>query len=259
MPPTPGSTPGRTPPASPQHLIFLHGAGVGPWMWRHQREHFGDRFTVHTPTLPGHDPRQTGDYSTHDDAVRSIAAQVNLTSLQGEVTVVGFSMGGQVAIELASRFPQIITRTAVISSLVTPWRLAPAFALLGAVTAPLSKRESFARKQAAQLYIPDEDFPNYFALSRSISSRTISKIMTANFSFAPSDEFLHTTQPVLLVAGAQEQRVLITGLERLASTLPNSRFEIVEGVGHGAPLATPDVFNSALQSWLQKPSDVLGA
>jgi pimeloyl-ACP methyl ester carboxylesterase len=232
------------------HLVFIHGGGVGPWMWRAQRQHAGGAVTVHTPTLPGHDPASDDTYTSHADAARSIAQQVGLDQLGNNVTVIGFSVGGQVAIEVTSMFSEQVARTVVVSSLVKPWRAASLLAQTSAAAAPLARNRRFARLQAKQLYLPDEDFEDYFALTSSMSKASLTNMMTANFSFSPPENFITRSNPVLLVAGSQEQRSLVNGLTDLRDRLPSARFESIDGVGHGAPIAKPAQFNELLDAWL---------
>ena len=232
------------------HLVFIHGGGVGPWMWRRQQQQFGDAFTVHTPTLPGHDPAADDTYTSHADAARSIADQIGLDQLGSRVTVVGFSVGGQVAIEFASMFPEQVARTIVVSSLVKPWPAASLLAQASAAAAPLARNRRFARLQAKQLYLPDEDFDDYFAVTSSMSKASLTNMMRANFSFNPPEAFLTSNNPVLLVAGSREARSLVEGLTDLRDRLPSARFASIDGVGHGAPIAKVAQFNALLDSWL---------
>ncbi|MCG2620692.1 alpha/beta hydrolase [Arthrobacter sp. I2-34] len=234
----------------PSHLVFIHGGGVGPWMWRRQLEAFADGFQVHTPVLPGHDPSGTDTYTTHAAAARSIARQTGLDTLRGGVAAIGFSAGGQVAMELAAAYPQRITATAVVSSLVQPLRGAALLGAAAAWAAPLARHRAFARAQARQLSIPDEDFDRYFALSRSLSNRTLKNLLTANFSFVVPAAFLHSSRPALLVAGSKEQRTLVRCMEKLSRELPDARFATVDGAAHGIPLAEPSHLNGLLRSWL---------
>lgn len=233
-----------------QQLIFIHGGDVGPWMWREQRRHFGDAFSVHTPTLPGHEPAAFDCYTSHADAARAVAKQVGLEKLAGDVTVIGFSVGGQVAIEVTSMFPELVARTVVVSSLVKPWRAASLLAHTSAAAAPLAGNRRFARLQARQLYLPDQDFDDYFALTSAMSRNSLTSMMRANFSFSPPENFLTRNNPVLLMAGSQEPRSLVDGLTDLRDQLPSARFECIDGVGHGAPIAKPAQFNQVLESWL---------
>jgi len=236
-----------------RHLIFIHGGGVGPWMWNSQRHHFSGDFTVHTPTLPGHTPGSPAGYTSHSHAAAAIAREVRLRELPGEITVIGFSAGGQVAIELAALFPEHIQRTVVVSSLVRPWRSAPLIAQLAGLAAPLARLDWFARAQARQLSIPEVNLEGYLSLSRSLSRRSLVNLMRANFSFRIPDAFSVAPHPVLLVAGAAEQHRLVADLHHLSARLPRGRFSVINGVGHGAPLATADQFNRILANWLEEP------
>lgn len=232
------------------HLILIHGGGVGPWMWRQQREYFTRAHTVHTPTLPGHDPAGTHEYTTTADAARSVAREVDLEGLVGDVIVVGFSLGGQVAIEMATLFPERVARTVVVSSLVKPWRGGSLLARIARAAHPLSRFEWFARAQAKQLYIADVDFERYFLLSRSISAQSLESVMRANLSFQPAPDFVGSKHAALFIAGAGEQRSLRDDLRQLSLSVPIGRFELVGGVAHGAPLAKPREFNDLLERWL---------
>ncbi len=221
-------------------------------MWRQQRQHFAERFTIHTPTLPGHDPSTSDEYTSHAGAARSIAEQIDLDALGNDVTVVGFSVGGQIAIEFASLYAAQVTRVAVVSSLLKPWRSASLIAWMSAASAPMARNRSFARAQAKQLYVPEEDFDAYFALSSAMSKRSLGNMMRANFSFSVPESFLTAQLPVLVVAGAQEQNALIRDLTDLSRQLPDACFERIDDVGHGAPIAKPAEFNAVLDSWLAR-------
>jgi pimeloyl-ACP methyl ester carboxylesterase len=238
------------------HLIFIHGAGIGAWMWDKQREFLGGDFEVHTPTLPGHGTfdgaiPDDAEFVSHERAAQSVARQVGLDSLEGDVTVVGFSLGGQTAITLATMFPDAVTRTVVVSSLLRPWRLAGLYVRAAIAAAPLAKSETFARAQAKQLYLADEHFDAYFALSSAMSKRTLGAILRTNFSFAPTATFVTSDRQVLIIAGAQEQRRLRDDSARLAQKLPNGTFALVDDVAHGASLARPDYFNQLLLEWIK--------
>jgi pimeloyl-ACP methyl ester carboxylesterase len=233
-----------------EHLVFVHGGGVGPWMWRGQRAHFEDKYRIHTPVLPGHDPEDRSGYTSHAEAAQSIAEQIGLAHISGEITVIGFSLGGQVAIVFADMFPEKVARTAVISSLVTPWRTARVLSSIAGLAAPLSRLETFARRQARELYIGADDFDEYFVLTSRMKRSTLVEMMRANLSFFPPRSFMDDERAALFVAGSEEQRSLIAGLRHLSEALPGGRFDQINGVGHGAPMAKADELNRVLERWL---------
>ncbi|WP_458779647.1 alpha/beta fold hydrolase [Arthrobacter sp. D3-16] len=143
-------------------LVFIHGGGVGPWMWKAQIADFSAEYDVVTPTLPGHDIHRPSVFSTHKQAAEAVACQVGLLEHPRPVTVVGFSLGGQTAIQLTASYPQLVDRLVVVSSLLRPWRGAGALGLLAAGSAPLSRNRRFAKAQAAQLSIPPSMVKDYY-------------------------------------------------------------------------------------------------
>lgn len=105
--------------------------------------------------------------------------------------------------------------------------------------------------QAAQLSVPEASFDDYYALSRSMSARTLRWLIEANFSFRVPDSVLASGRPALLMAGDREEARLLNGMKNTQTTVRNSAMQIHQGVGHGMPLAQPDRFNAALQGWLK--------
>lgn len=219
-------------------------------MWADQVACFSRDFTVLTPTLPGHHPHRDSIYSTHVEAAEVIAHEIGLVEQPRPVTVIGFSLGGQTAIQLAASYPDQVGRLVAVSSLLTAGRRTRALSLLAAGSAPLSKNRRFARAQAAHLFIPSARFEDYYALSRTMSARTLRHLIQANFSFTVPGAVLDSARPVLLLAGEKEDRRLLRGMEHLQSQFRKSSFQVHAGVGHGMPFAQPGRFNASLHHWL---------
>jgi pimeloyl-ACP methyl ester carboxylesterase len=240
----------REPKGERSTLVFIHGGGVGPWMWGHQVDCFSPDFTVLTPVLPGHDTHARSVFSTHLEAAEAVARQVGLAEQPRPVTVIGFSLGGQTAVQLAASYPNLVNRLVVVSSLLQPWGGAGALGLVAAGAAPLSRNRRFAKAQAAELSVPPALFEEYYALSRSISARTVRNLIRANFSFIVPATVRASSRPVLLMAGDREDARLLRGMESLHTEFPNSTLHIHHGAGHGLPLAGPAQFNDSLRRWL---------
>lgn len=234
-----------------RHLVFVHGGGVGPWMWRRVTEELVG-FEIHTPVLPGHGP-DSSSFTTTAAAASDIAGQIGLERLDGEVTLVGFSAGGQVAVKLASMHPDRIARVCIVSSLLEPLRGGPALAAIVSAFAPLARLRSFARLQAQQLHIPDDDFERYLEFARAMSKRSLRNLLTATFTFCAPEEFRRNPRPLLLVAGSREQSALLNGMRRLASESVRARLEMREGADHGIPLEAPEWLATRLAEWLRAP------
>lgn len=124
-------------------LLFIHGGGVGPWMWAEQVAFFARNVTVLTPTLPGLHPQRQSTFFTHAQAAGAVAEETGLLERPHPVTVIGRSLGGQTAIQLAASYPAHVERLVVVSSLLSPWHGATALSLLAAGSAPLSVPSPF--------------------------------------------------------------------------------------------------------------------
>lgn len=228
--------------------LLLHGGGVGGWMWRPVIEHLGDERTLLVPDLPGHDHSADHDYGSHPDTVAALAGLLE-DRRHGPVTVVGFSLGAQLAVLLASHRPDLVDRVAVVSAQAIPSRWPrPLLAVLG-VAAPLAQGERFARAQARELFIPPELFPDYLRTSRSLSRRTLIASVEENIRFTVPREWAAFPGDAVVLAGSKERAMMRTSAALLARTHPRSTLELVDGCGHGIPLQRPRWLAERLRRW----------
>ncbi|WP_430592850.1 alpha/beta fold hydrolase [Humidisolicoccus flavus] len=243
-------------PARKPLLVLLHGGGVGPWMWAAQRAHFADRFEVVTPTLPGHDPARTSDFTTTAAAARAVAEEIGLEQRGEPVTVLGFSLGGQVAVHLAALFPRQVDRLIVVSSVLTPVPAIRMMAPLAMLSFPLSKQENFARKQAAAMFLSQEMLSDYLKISRALSRASFLAIMRENFScdaarILGSIEAIDANR-VLLISGEKEPKVLQQAMSKVAAQFPAATRVSLPDTSHGSWLQSSSTLHEELDVWLER-------
>jgi pimeloyl-ACP methyl ester carboxylesterase len=98
-------------------LVFLHGWGLTPRIYRHALARLARNFRVYAPVIPGFvgvpdrppDERTLGDYSTW---LRQILGAAGI----GPVTLVGHSLGGAIAIRAAHDLPDRVSRLVLVNS-----------------------------------------------------------------------------------------------------------------------------------------------
>ena len=215
-------------------LLLIHGAGLGGWMWQPTAELLRPRFETLTPDLPGHPDSTVPHFTTNTDAADAIAA--DLTS---PVTAVGFSIGGQVAMQLASRHPQLVERLVVISSLSSRSISPAAASALMRVTAPLARNLRFARAQAKASFVPSDRFEHYWRGSRHVSTQSLAAIGRENFAYRAPADWGEGSIPTLLIAGGREPRPVAQGMRLLQAARPTAEFELVADAPHGIPFDRP--------------------
>src|ERR1700723_1965142 len=100
-------------------LVLIHGLGGSGADWAFQVAALEKRFRVIVPDLPGsgHSPPPPGGYTIQGFAATLWAL---LDHLGVERTnIIGFSLGGAVALEMAARRPSRVPRLGLINSLAT--------------------------------------------------------------------------------------------------------------------------------------------
>lgn len=215
--------------------------------------------------LPNHgDSEWTEDFSYVDmaDSVASTIAEVTDPD-DLPVHLVGHSLGGKVAMVLALRHPELIDRLAVVDIAPTAGGSLGVFEHLLSSLAELDLEQIESRSaadEALQEKIP-EDAIRGFLLQ---NLRTTS----AGYAWQPNLTLLHASLPtigdfpatgeatfdgpVLWIAGEKSDYVSREDLPLMRSLFPRATLLTVKGSGHWVHSEKPQIFVSALQTFLTR-------
>ncbi len=240
-------------------LLLHQGLGQGSWAWRYQVPVFAERFRVVV-----FDTRGTGRSAVPDapygiDDLADDAARV----LDGRPAhVVGFSMGGYVALTLALAHPKLV-RSLVLAGTGAGG--------LERVPRPDHVREVF---EAALALPPEEQrrmtLPYTFSsgwteanperfekilaatLEHPTPIETIQAHMAACYRFYDQGlEVERIDVPALVVHGDEDLIVPVENGRMLAQRLPNARYVELAHRGHNAMLEDPDAFNAVVLGFFE--------
>lgn len=119
----------REGPETAAPLVLLHGGiGTGRYHWSKLVRPLAERWHVHLPDLPGHGRTPLPADGSYTRGVLAEAVERYLTELGEPVHVAGFSMGGQAALDLATRRPEAFASLTVVGVSIrqhaglTAWR-----------------------------------------------------------------------------------------------------------------------------------------
>ena len=235
-------------------LLLIHGLGGSGADWAFQVAALEKRFRVIVPDLPGsgHSPPPRGGYT-----IQGFAATLwsLLDHLGVERTnIIGFSLGGAVALEMAARRPSRVPRLGLINSLATyrpdHWRKWLETHVSAALVRLLGMRRA-AWLLAARLF-PE---PWQRAIRRhaaaAVGAVPAHSYLGAGFALARwaiGDRLHQLTSRVLLIA-AEHDFTPLAEKRALAATL-KADLVVVRGSRHGTPFDSVEVTNASLLALL---------
>lgn len=212
-------------------VLLLHALPLDERMWGPQRDALRDHDVVA--------PRLYGRGRTMDDWAESIAEEVD-----GEVAVVGASMGGYCALALARRVPQRVRALLLVGS--RPDADSSERRAGRADTIELIRREGadglwrfmlpklFADERNADPSLMHRDPDDLVAAVEAIRDREDSTELARNFD-----------GPLQFVVGEHETFVQ-------PGELAEFDIRVVPGAGHLVNIERPDEFNAILQEFLAR-------
>lgn len=100
---------------SGEPILFLHGWCMSSKVWQLQMEQLGTQYRIIAPDLRGHGrslPIPARSFADYGGDIRSLIEQLGLESL----TLVGWSMGGQILLKLLPGIRERVSRVSLVSS-----------------------------------------------------------------------------------------------------------------------------------------------
>lgn len=251
-------------------LLLIHGMGGTFENWQEVIEPLGRHHTVIAPDLPGHGASApgSGDYSI--GALAAGLRDLLLALGQERATLVGHSLGGGIAMQLAYQFPEMAERLVLVASgglgpEVSPVLRAaalPGADLFIAATAGLGQRvgSTLARGLSAIGLRPNADVAEvargYASLTdpdrRAAFLATLRSVVGTGGQRVDAADRLYLAEavPVLIVWGARDSIIPVSHGEDAHRAILDSRLEIFKDVGHLPQLEAPGRFIAALERFL---------
>jgi pimeloyl-ACP methyl ester carboxylesterase len=262
-------------------VLFIHGLGSSGYMeWRFNLEFTAARHRVYAPDLPGfgrtEKPRARYGIPYFTRFIERYMVGRGLRS----AAIVGASLGGRVALELALNRPELVRKLVLVNSLglgrpsmqltyglITLPRVGEAFMKIAGDAlqwAPARMIRSVASRyvgSSADLKRTMDD--DYFANLRELYSAdgyqdaylsTVRSLITPKALLGADYDLsrrLHEIKlPVQLIWGADDPLFPVAHAARAHSLIKGSRLAVMEGAGHTPQAERPEEFNRVLDNFL---------
>ena len=253
-------------------LLLVHGMGGGYENWRQVIGPLARNYTVVAPDLPGHGASapSSGDYSV---GALAVGLRDLLLALGHEhATLVGHSLGGGIAMQLAYQFPELAERLVLVSSgglgpevslvlraaalpgselwiTASAWTASWLGPAVGRGLAAVRFRPSPATVDVARGYASLADSGR-----RTAFLATLRSVINVGGQRIDASDRLYLTagMPTLIVWGQRDSIIPVGHGERAHAAIRGSRLEIFDGVGHIPHLEAPERFVTALERFLKQ-------
>lgn len=244
-------------------LIFLHGIGGDAESWRAQLDDFSNEYRAIAWDMPGYGDSAPLEEMTFPALVDSVLVLLDRLSIE-RAHLIGHSLGGMIAQAFAIAHPErlrSLTLTATSAAfgkrvggeLDLTWRDSFVDQRLG----PLDRGASMTElaPKLVQGLVGDEPDPK--GLEQAILS--MAAVPEAGYraaihcltEFDQDAALADIRTPTLLISGEKDPVAPPRVMRRMAKTMPDARFEVLQGSGHLGYLERPLAFNDLLRSFLK--------
>ena len=239
-------------------VVLLHGWGFTAGVWGSLAGRLAPHFRVHVPDLPGYGAAP----ACAPYALNTIADAMSRAAPR-RCHVVGWSLGGEVALAWARRSPHQVQRLALIGT--TPcftskpgWPFATAPAVLHEFGRSLAadRAGTLARFTAVQAR-GDSRARRFADVLRQFSENAApADVLAAGLAVLSSADLRRDLsrvgQPALVLHGARDRIVPPAAGRRLAAALPNARFALLRACAHAPFLSQPARVAAALREFFDE-------
>lgn len=174
--------------------------------------------------------------------------------------LIGHSIGGMVAQEFAARHPDRVRSLALIGTTPSFGGRDPSFreAFLKARLAPLEAGMSMAEMaeaSAPEVCGPGASSDVLAAVARPMAAvpqpvwRGILECLT---TFNRRDDIAAMAMPACLIAGTEDRNAPARTMEKMAATMPDSEYHLIEGAGHMINQEAPVSVNAILSAFYRR-------
>lgn len=253
-------------------IVFIHGLSSYMGFWEYQVDHFAKERRVLALDLPGYGASDRPDATYSPQWYADVVSEWMFGVGIDRAVVVGHSMGGQIAMELALNHPERVERL-VLSAPAGIETFNPGAA---------GFMKSFWTESRAMESTEEQVRANFVTMVFNTVDDSVERLIQERVRLGQSPRFAGTSVavsrsiagmvdnpvaerakaiavPTLIVYGSEDRMIpnpIFTGgrtrsiAERAHRLIPHSRLVMVEGAGHTVHHDAPRAFNEAVEEFL---------
>lgn len=233
-------------PGAPS-IVFLHGSGTGRWMWTQQIADLAD-FDCINLDLPGHGRSLHVEWKSTADTAAQVAEVIRSRATHQRAFVVGLSLGGYVALELAAHHPAVVAAAVVSSVTSAPFPNPAALKLQLNVISRLKRFRWFSWLFVKSMRVPSEVTPVYVESFQTMSRAAFDRIGLEVLNYTLPAELERSSIRLLVTAGGADAKPIVAAVADLAARIPSAIGVIAPGLHHAWNGEDPALFSAMIRA-----------
>lgn len=229
---------------NPKTIVMLHGAN---FVHTYGRQYpLSKEYHLVVPHIMGFGDHTEKVFDT-EECIKELMDYIK--SLNKKVTLVGFSLGAQLAFKLVSEYEELFDSAIIVS----PW-LIKGEPLLTEI-ADLNKKQLRQLKNKFMCRIvgtmnglPPKACKEFVLQMQNVSEETMHNVVYNGISLESVPQFVDVKIPVVALAGGKEQEEVHKSIKQMAEMNRNCRYEIWEKAAHNIPPLFAKKFNELICS-----------
>jgi len=236
-------------------LVFIHGLGSCLEDWEHQLAYFSKRYRVITVDLRGHgrSDKPTAGYSMQLFA-SDIAMLCNALRLE-PAHIVGISLGGGIAFQLAVDSPEVVRTLTIVNSapevffktLKEKFAIWMRFAIIN--TMGLQKLGGILAEKLFPRPQDEAEKRKFLERYQRNEAKPYKASLRAFIGWSVMNQIGNLRMPTLIMAADQDYTP-ISLKEEYTPKIPGAKLVVIPNSHHAAPMETPETFNALLDEFL---------
>jgi pimeloyl-ACP methyl ester carboxylesterase len=248
------------PPDAVESIVFLHGLGGALSTWASVLGAFAETYRIVAVDLPGHGASDKPSPDATDYSIAGIAAKIGelLEKLERTPAVlVGHSLGGATALQLALDRPKLVRALALVNSAALGSEINGE--LLDRIESEPSRDEA---RRLLELFFQDRRFVLERGIDEMYAARTAPgaddavKTIAGNAftrrgqNLVLTDRLGELEVPLLVIWGELDRVIPSRHAVAAVAPQPTAWIEIMEGVGHVPQVEAAQTFAAIVNRWL---------
>jgi pimeloyl-ACP methyl ester carboxylesterase len=252
-------------------ILCLHGhPGSGRSMSVFTK-HLAQRFYTIAPDLRGYGQSKTRENFVMLDHLEDLQGVLEQYGID-RCLILGWSLGGIIALELAARFPDRVSGLILIATSARPWADHPKISLqdnlFTAIAGILNavrpgwqwNIDTFAKRSLFRYLVQHHTPATYRYIASDAMSAFLNTSLAANRALNAAlsqgyyrvQNFENISCPVLMLAGEHDRHITAISSVETAKNLPNCEWKVYPETAHLLPWEIPETILDDIDQWLNQ-------